>query len=911
MSFDSIPLAFGTPTALPTFLAVILVGVSAVLVLFRNRLRDAERFIRQLSDTVPSIIAVYDLEEQRIVHCSRMSEKVCGYTEAELGAMSDSEFFGLVHEEDRHQVLEIRRRFADGETDEASGFVYRIRHKNGGEIWFEGAFRAFKKGRDGKCRQLIFVNIDVTAKRRSELEGERLRRLLNSSAEVFCCMDLDGRTIYVNDCAAGFGWAADGRRIETFIADEESANRFRGEGLAKVASGEIWTERLQMKNLKTGQPFPALVRLIPLRPDGKNLEGMALVATDESSVVLAETEIAMHKSRAELAMRGVCMGVFDWDMVGGDCVWDEEMGTLYGRDPRRPIRLEEWFSLLVPEGSEEFRKELQEAIEGEKPLDTTFRIIKGDGSVAWIRTMAQVIRDVEGKAIRMTGLNWDVTQDVLMKDELAKSKAYFEAILDTVANPVFVRDSSYRMIYCNRAYTELLGKSRDELIGGFESDIWPQDVLEANRRASEQAFAEGDVEQEITITNARNERRSLLIKRVRHQLEHGDVLVVGSVSDITIVKTLQQIALQNEKQLRTFIEQFPHAVAMFDADMKCLAASHAWLTHHRLEWSPFIGQEFHRAMPLMPEKWNRAHHRALGGQVVRCFEDRAVGPEGDVQWLNWEVRPWHQAGTVGGFLIMVESVTEKKTAFEEIERTRARQVESSRLLSIGQMAAGVAHEINNPLTVIMGKAWMIQEKVAKGAEIPPESLTDAMKKIGHYSERIGKIVKALRDFSRDSSSDPMTRSSLSDILNDTFSMCGERFRHNNVELIVEKLPEDLELKCRPSQITQILVNLLNNAYDAARNGPSPWVKLNVKAVGNSVQIRVHDSGVGVAPGLEGRIFEPFFTTKEIGKGTGLGLSISMGIVRDHGGTLSLDQTVSRSCFLLILPLNAASARGVA
>lgn len=911
MSLDPVFLAFGASPALPIFLAVVLGGVGAALVFSRYRLRDAEKFIRQLSETVPSIIAVYDLEEQRIVRCSRMSEKVCGYTEAELGAMSETEFFGLVHEEDRQHVLEIRRRFAEGETDEASGFVYRIRHKNGREIWFEGAFRAFKKGRDGKCRQLIFVNVDVTAKRESERERERMHRLLDSSAEGFCCMDLESRMIYVNNRAADFGWSTDTGHVEALLADEESANRFRGEGMTRAASGESWTGRLQLKNLKTGQPFPSLVRLIPLRPDGKTPEGMALVATDESSAVLAETEIAMHKSRAELAVRGGRMGVFDWDMIRGECVWDEEMGTLYGREPRRPIRLEEWFSLLVPEGSEDFQKELQEAIEGEKPLDTTFRIVKGDGSVAWIRTMGQVIRDVEGKPIRMTGLNWDVTQDVLLKEELAKSKAYFEAILDTVANPIFVRDSNYRMIYCNRAYTELLGKSRDELIGGFESDIWPQEVLEANRKASERAFAEGEVEQEITITNARNERRNLLVKRMGLKPEHGSSLVVGSVSDITMMKTLQQIALQNEKQLRTFIEQFPHAVAMFDADMKCLAASHAWLTHHRLEWSPFIGQEFHRAMPLMPEKWNRAHHRALGGQVVRCFEDRAVGPEGDVQWLNWEVRPWHQAGAVGGFLIMVESVTEKKTAFEEIERTRARQVESSRLLSIGQMAAGVAHEINNPLTVIMGKAWMIQEKAARGADIPPESLMDAMKKIGHYSERIGKIVKALRDFSRDSSSDPMTQSSLADILNDTFSMCGERFRHNNVELIVESVPEDLELKCRPSQITQILVNLLNNAYDAARNGPSPWVKLNVKAVGNSVQIRVHDSGEGVAPGLEGRIFEPFFTTKEIGKGTGLGLSISMGIVRDHGGTLSLDQTISRSCFLLILPLNAASARGVA
>lgn len=896
--FDCPPFALVTEVSL-------LAGLTCAVFYFWNRMKEAEKFIRRVAGAVPSMITVYDIERRRILHCSRQSEVVAGYDEAEMTAMSDLEFFELIHPDDREYVGSVRAAFEKNPRQGMGGIIYRLRHKQGHYIWLEGRITALKMYKDGRCQHAIIVNIDITAIKEAERESRRLTRLIDSSPDFFGCLDFSGRPTYLNGGARGIGWAIEPEiTFANFLGDEGSVFRMKNEVMPKLLRGEAWTGRLQLKNLRDNSSFPSFVRMFPLRTDEGTPECVAVIATDASALTHAEEELATHKSRAELAVRGGRMGVFEWDIVTGECLWDDEMYSVYGQEPKRKIHIDDWWTFISPDNLEEVMSEINAAVCNEKPLNTKGKIIKGDGTVAWIRSIGYVIRDPSGKPVRMMGLNWDVTKEAVLAEELEKSKAYFETILDTVGNPVFVRDSNFRLIYCNRAYTELLGKTREDLLGDSEGEVWPQEIAEFGG-----GIGEG-YEHEVTIMNAKQERRNLLTKRVRYRSSTGENLIVGSVSDITALKNLQEIALQNEKQLRTFIEQFPVAVAMFDRDLKCLAASHAWLMQNRLEWSPFIGQEFHRAMPLMPEKWNRAHHRALGGQVVRCFEDRAVGPEGEVQWLNWEVRPWYQAGSVGGFLVMIESVTERKMAFEEIERTRARQVESSRLLSIGQMAAGVAHEINNPLTVIMGKAWMVQEKIAKG-DLSEESVTDAMKKIGQYSERIGKIVKALRDFSRDSSSDPMTIFSIEDILNDTFSMCGERFRHNNVELIVDTSVQNLDLKCRPSQITQILVNLLNNAYDAAKGSPRPWVKIDVKAVGSSVQIRVHDSGSGVPAGLESRIFEPFFTTKEIGKGTGLGLSICTGIVRDHGGTLSLDLTVSRSCFLLILPLNGASARGVA
>lgn len=486
-----------------------------------------------------------------------------------------------------------------------------------------------------------------------------------------------------------------------------------------------------------------------------------------------------------------------------------------------------------------------------------------------------------------------------------------EAVLDAISAPVFIKDESHRVIYCNRPFCEFVGRPHEEVVGHFEWTIFPERTEEDCRKADEAALKTGhETELEETIRDFRGDRRTVLSKRTVTRSD-GKIRVVCSMSDVTELMRLQEIALQNEKHLRTFIEQLPVSVAMFDYRLRCLGASHAWIVQHHLGDRDVVGGELRDVMPATPANWKVAHRRALMGQVIRHDEDQATGPDGEMRWLNWEVRPWSQGGHIGGFVVLTESISEKRRMREELEHTRSRQVEASRLVSIGQMAAGVAHEINNPLTVIMGKAWMIDEKLANGLPLTPEQIRDAMAKITEYATRIGRIVKALRAFSRDPSSDPMTVAPIQDVFSDTMSMCAERFRNHGVKLTVDPIPAEA-VRCRPMQISQILVNLLNNAFDSARvAGNSPEVRIEFASGEQGLEIRVTDSGPGVPEGLEERIFEPFFTTKEVGKGTGLGLSISNSLAKDHGGTLRLDLARSRSCFLLRLPRVSMAEKGIA
>ncbi len=251
-------------------------------------------------------------------------------------------------------------------------------------------------------------------------------------------------------------------------------------------------------------------------------------------------------------------------------------------------------------------------------------------------------------------------------------------------------------------------------------------------------------------------------------------------------------------------------------------------------------------------------------------------------------------------IIVAIDINDKKSAEKQLEEARAASIQSSKLAALGEMAGGVAHEINNPLAIIQGKANQLL-KAVKNGDINPELFATQLEKISATSERIAKIVRGLRAFSRNAERDPFVPAQLGRVFDDTLSLCVERFRNQGVRVEVGEIPE-LTLSCRPAQISQVLLNLLNNAYDAMDRLPEKWVRLEAKVNGESITISVTDAGLGIPAPVAEKLMQPFFTTKELGRGTGLGLSISKGIVEEHGGRLFLDLSCQNTRFVAELPL---------
>jgi signal transduction histidine kinase len=238
---------------------------------------------------------------------------------------------------------------------------------------------------------------------------------------------------------------------------------------------------------------------------------------------------------------------------------------------------------------------------------------------------------------------------------------------------------------------------------------------------------------------------------------------------------------------------------------------------------------------------------------------------------------------------------------EKIERGRAQLIQSAKMAALGEMAAGIAHEINNPLTVIVVKAHQLERKLAQiGAD---NEINLSLQKISATAERIAQIIKGLKTFSRSAEEDPFQAESLERMVRETISLCAERFKNQKIQLIVDPVPP-VKIRCRPTQISQVFLNLLSNAFDAVERLPERWVKIQfVSEVQRGfIRIEFADSGPGIPGDIAKRIVQPFFTTKGVGKGTGLGLSISNGIVEDHLGTLTLDEGSVHTKFVVSLPV---------
>ncbi len=245
-------------------------------------------------------------------------------------------------------------------------------------------------------------------------------------------------------------------------------------------------------------------------------------------------------------------------------------------------------------------------------------------------------------------------------------------------------------------------------------------------------------------------------------------------------------------------------------------------------------------------------------------------------------------------------IARRERAERELAETRHASISAAKMAALGEMSANIAHEVNNPLAAILLRSQRLEMLASRG-RMDEASVLRTAADIDVNVDRIRRIVDALLFFARQADHDPLRPESVATIVQQTLELCAQRFARHGIAFSVEPIPADLLVHCRGAQISQVLINLLSNAYDAVEHEAVRRVRVGARGDESAVRITVTDTGPGIPPEVAPRIMEPFFTTKEVGKGTGLGLAASKGIAEGHRGTLTYERADGETRFVLTLP----------
>lgn len=283
---------------------------------------------------------------------------------------------------------------------------------------------------------------------------------------------------------------------------------------------------------------------------------------------------------------------------------------------------------------------------------------------------------------------------------------------------------------------------------------------------------------------------------------------------------------------------------------------------------------------------------------------------GEIQSLKMEKRYLEKSGKVIWAILSTTMIRDTQNAplflisqildFSEIKNAQHSLVYNSKMIALGEMAAGIAHEINNPLAIIHLNAVAIDQTLNE-SEPDGTMMRVFLKKINDTVSRINDVVTSLRKISRRSDEIHFEKCQLDQIVQDALALCLEKFRISGVKL--NKSIQNVQIECRPVEVSQVLINLLNNAYYAVSCSDKKEIDLVTTQVGDKVRIVISDSGPDIPKDIRAKIMEPFFTTKPLGEGTGLGLSISRNIIDSHKGMIFLDEKAKKTTFVVEFPVS--------
>ena len=739
---------------------------------------------------------------------------------------------------------------------------------------------------------------------------EQYRTIIETTNDGVWMIDSDFRTTFVNvRMAELLGYTPEEMLRRTpfdFMFPEDIRGERAGLELRWKGVREVFYTRYRRKD---GSELWALVSSTAVSAVAGTFDGALTMQSDVT--MLRKSEEALRQSEKlfrgvfEISPLGLALIQPDYRLAKVNASLCRMSGyseaELIGKNP---------FDLTHPEDLQQSMSLAQRLFRGEIPYyQIEKRYIKKSGEIIWATMIATILRDRQGRPLLGLGMIEDITDRKRTEAALRQSEERFRSLIEQAPIGITLVNRDYRLLKVNAALCRMLGYSEAELMRMTTLDLSHPEDRQPTINLTERLF-------KAAIPMHKQEKRYVkktgeviwgsVTASLIHDQEDKPLYAMTMIEDITERK-------RTEAELRALTQRLSLAaqnasLGVWDWDLSSDMgvwddrmlqifgiAKRAYVT--REDWVPLLH-------PDDLAKTQAFLSAILRSKTQDTVEFRILRPDGSLRYVSAAGgAAVDKDGKLTGVVGIAMDVTERRQLEQELETARQQATVSARLAALGTMAGGVAHEINNPLAIIHAMASDLAERVATQGSSPPEVVARKSQVICNTAERIAKIVKGLRQISRESTGEPFRPTPLANIVAQTLEICGAEFKANGVELLLPGAIPELDVPCRKAQIAQALLNLLQNAFDAVVGEKGErWVRLEVQPGRESVVISVIDSGPGIPSEIRSRVMEPFFTTKPVGKGVGLGLSLSRAIAEDHGGSLEYSEEKGHTRLSLVLPL---------
>ncbi|MCX6004669.1 MAG: PAS domain S-box protein [Chloroflexi bacterium] len=722
------------------------------------------------------------------------------------------------------------------------------------------------------------------------------KAVVNHSADLIYFVDADASILFVNEAVCHFlGYSMEellSMKLHDIDVVYDDVNWQKSlKNLRKLGSYRLET----MHRTKGGNVFPMELTVNYLMQNGK--EFCLCVARDISERKKVEQALKDSEERYRKLIQSAGAGVATIDMSGNLDFVNDTICQITGYS-REEIIGKSFSYFLHKDDVEKMADIFSQALMGlvAKP-SLEFRILHKNGEIAWCSTTPTNL-SYDSKVVGFSAIIHDITERKRLEEALKASEKKYRTVVEDQMELIcrFLPDGT--ITFVNNAFCQFYNKSSDELVGSSYISLLSEPQYPALTAAIEELVAyPGDVIYDIQPFSKGGDTKWL--ERTMRALadDKGQVKKFQIVlRDITDRKMAEQALRESEEQSRLVFNSMLDGFVIFEtiydendevADARFLEVNPAFEKIVGLKANDVIGKTMWEVVPSM-----RLSSAEIWKGIVK--ERKAVHYE------DYYLRSFDRYFRITGFCpkrdryaIMFSDVTERKKMTERL-------ISADRLSSLGEMAAGLAHEINNPLTGVIGLSQLVVER-----DDLPEVVRDDVRNICREANRAASIVKDFLTFARGHK--PQKESAdINAILESVLKLRNTHMRNSNIEVITDFAVDLPALVVDISQIRQVFLNIMLNAeyfmYEMNKKGK---LIITTENLGNIVKIILQDDGPGIAPETLSRIFDPFFTTKDIGRGTGLGLSISYGIIEEHGGHVYAESKYgSGASFIIELPVVA-------